>query len=285
MPLPLDYYDLLSLAFETQPDAPWDAFDDLNICSFDLTPAHPNYRLSPDVYAEYSGTPAEGVVFAWSGIDGAHYVFVIDNEPESPTELPIARVCSDGCHRLMGLSFREFVSNAMAHLFEPPLPPEIVGNRTDIPPSIPWSDEESRLIGILKDRFLLDDPVFMDDDELHASLWKRRQESGAIRTEDGLGVKLPADSYDLETIEAQDWSHPDTEILASAETLLDNQPGTALVLARNFRHYFDYTDWNTERRFMPWTADILEAAYLKLDRRHAATKVRVQTTWALENLG
>ena len=92
-PLPASYHDFPTLAFEIEPDDPWNAFDAVFIGSLDWSFASPDYRLDAESYDEYAGTPAEGVVFAWPGVDGAQYVFLLDDTPIETTELPIARVC------------------------------------------------------------------------------------------------------------------------------------------------------------------------------------------------
>lgn len=264
-PVPRDYLTLVELSFALKPEEPWNAFWALGLCYFDLTVACPEYRLDAVNYMEYSGTPAEGVVLAWTGGDGAHYVWIVDDPPPSETEVPIATVCYDGCHRFCGRTIREFLATTVATLEQPTL-------------------RELRLIDRLCESFAIDRELRVDADDVHEMIVRQRAECGAIPTEDGLGIFLPEGSYNSGVLDAIEWSWPDTNILRLAEDRLSDEPGTALVLARNFRHHFDYQDWKTERRFMPWTADILETAYLSLNRVRAARKVRAQTEWALRNL-
>ena len=267
--VPLDYIAFLECSFQVSPERPADAFESIGLGTLDGTIASPTYSLTKENYAEYVATPAEGAVIAWTGVNGSHFVFLLDDEPDVPVELPVARVSGDGCHILYGLSFREFLCNALSFVSEE---------------TTPLGDELAHPLEHLRRHFDLSIPEFSDETEQHAKILERRMATGAYPTEDGLGVLLPDDSIDQKYIQSANWKHANTKLLMDAEALLDDQPGTSLLLARNFRHLHYYSDWKGERRIMPWTCDILEKAYLTLGRTHAAKKIRVQTDWAMENL-
>ena len=282
-PVPLSYYEFLRFAFEIEDVNPWNVFEPLGILNFDLSIAHPGYRLTAEDYIEYAGTPAEGVLFAWMGCDGAHFVFLLDETPTAAKELPIARVCFDGCHGLRGMTFSEFLAAELADVVAYQAEHEsehLNARRTE------RVARQRELIAALVERFSISIPDSGgDDDARHELVWTHRKAAGAIETEDRLGVVLPPNSYDPNRLARQQWRAPDESLLLTAERCLkEGETGSALVLARNFRHHFQYDDWKTDRRWMPWTADILEDAYTRLGRRHAAKKVRAQTDWALKNL-
>ncbi|MDY7109741.1 MAG: hypothetical protein SYC29_13985 [Planctomycetota bacterium] len=273
-PLPITYHGLISLAFEVAPQDPWNAFEPVGLLSLHVTHANPGFDYPGHDYAD---TPVEVNVIGWAGVDGVHFGFIVDDLPDEPHELPMVQCYPDiGCS-LFGLTLPEFLGVFLARQYIEEPPEE--------------TPERRRVMQAVIERFGV---VIPDDFEAAlAEVWRKRRMQGAIPTADGCGVMLREETVDRSYLDSIDWPGK-TEIgrRLSPPQLLDEagrrlatgEPGTALVVARNYRHLHWYDDWKEERLIIRRTSVIMEQAYAALGRHHLAKKIRDQTEWAVNNV-
>lgn len=149
----------------------------------------------------------------------------------------------------------------------------------------------SRVIQTLTEAQLVYYPTNVES-AIHAA-WTARLEGGAVPTSDRIGVMLPPHLVDCRYLETLVWparteglrSKPDERLLNEAQRRLQaGDIGTALVVARNFRFHYWYSDWKSGRHYIRQTSDILSAAYVALSRPRAAAAISRQTAAALENV-
>jgi len=272
--VPLSYHELISLAFELAPLDPWNAFDPIDLFSLHVTAANPDFEYPGHDYAD---TPVEVQVIGWTGTDGGHYGFLVDDLPEKPQELPIVECYpNDGC-RVFGLNLPEFLAVFLAEQYIEEPPEE--------------TPERRRVMQAVIDRF--DVTIPGDFEAALAEVWRKRRMHGAIPTADGCGVILPEDTVDRSYLDSIDWpAKDDISSTLSPPRLLDeaerrvvaDEPGTALVIARNYRQLHYYDDWKEGRIIIRRTSEIMEQAYTALGRHHLAKKIRDQTEWAVNNV-
>jgi hypothetical protein len=273
-PVPPSYQELIALAFELVPLDPWNAFEPIEFFSLHVTCANPDFEYPGHDYAD---TPVEVQVIGWTGTDGGHYGFLVDDLPGEPQELPIVECYPDNGCRIFGLTLSEFLGVFLAEQYieEPP---------EDTP-------ERQRIMQAVIERFGV---VIPDDFEAAlAEVWRKRRMQGAIPTVDGCGVMLPEETVDRSYLDSIDWPAKDAfpsrmsppELLDEAEhRLAAGEPGTALVIARNYRQLHYYDDWKEGRLIIRRTCEIMEQAYTALGRHHLAKKIRDQTEWAVKNV-
>jgi hypothetical protein len=273
-PMPRGYYDLLSLAFDLAPEDPWNAFEPIDLFYLDDTCANPDFEYPGHDYAD---TPAEVQVIGWTGTDGGHYGFLVDDLPSQAQELPIVECYPNSGCRVFGLTLSEFLGVFLAEQYIEEPPEE--------------TPERRRVMQAVIERFGV---VIPDDFEAAlAEVWRKRRIQGAIPTADGCGVMLPEDTVDRSYLDSIDWPGKDDfsnrmsppELLNEAKRrLATGEPGTALVIARNYRHLHWYDDWKEERLIIRRTSEIMEQAHTALGRHHLAKKIRDQTEWAVKNV-
>lgn len=290
-PVPRDYYRLVEIAFQIAPDDPWNAFKRIGLHDLDLTRANPEFK---DPGHDYPDTPSEACVFAWAGGDGVHFAFIVDDQPAEPGELPVAEINPSSRPRIVALKFSDFLRI------------EIIGSLF-LCEEAPGADDD---LGFLIEVFTsaygfcvpgtvlssCDRGGYVDAEErieMRKRVELERLEAGAVPTADGLGVLLPANTVDRKFLESLTWpswteSHdvrPDERLLVEAEKrLARGQPGTALVIARNFRFLFWHHDWQTGKVHITRTSKIMSEAYRLLGRHHAADRVLSTTDWAVQNV-
>ncbi len=268
--VPIAYFEFVTLARELSPGDPALAFEPLGFIWDE--PGDDEDARWPGDDGRYVGTPAELVVFGRSGTDGGHFGFLVDDETATRGEYPIVEVYPRSEITIVGATFAEFVGYLVV------TEREVYAAEGESPPP-----ELDRLANLVERRLGVAIPAGRQEALDRA----KRCRAGTVPTEDGLGIVLPAAGVDADYLADLDWpdSAPDPSRLDEAERRLeDGEPGTALVLARNFRHLYWYDDWDRGRQFIRRTASILSAAYRALGRDRAAARVRAVTDWAVEHV-
>ncbi len=260
---------LLVLAWRYRPENHWDAFESASLMYMGSSLCNPAYDYPGH---DYMDTPVEVYVFGWTGCDGAHWGFVVEDLPQEPAELPIAYVYPNYQTRLVGRSISEFLSllivTAMA---------DIGADDDD------YASEVTAIRDLLVGEFEIDDA--RNEDAICQDVLSWRIASGAYPTVDGIGVTVPDGTIDRAFLDALVWregDEPDPMLMrAGRERFAAGEIGTALVIAKNYRHLFAYSDWKRGKRIIRETADLLQSCYRALGREHLARKMRVQTEWAV----
>ncbi|MDP9175661.1 MAG: hypothetical protein M3O30_17595 [Planctomycetota bacterium] len=273
--VPKSYFQLMEIANRLQPDHPWNAFDPIGLLNLD--------DCGPEA-CSYTA-PGDFVVLGWTGGDSIHYGFVLDDDINSGcAERAIAMNDPIGTDtRLLANSLPEFLGFLCAN--------DIMQAYGDV--SEKCFSEANAVAEVLQAEFGFKIPKTQLAAEKSAR--RERLRRGATPTEDRIGVMLPAETVDLRTIDrmarriagVNSWesSGPDERLLDEAEQRLSQgEIGTALVIARNFRFHYWYSDWEGSRSFIRRTSDILGRAYVALGRDYAAQALVKQTEGALKNV-
>ena len=281
--LPRAFHGFVVLAHEIDPEDPSGAFDPIGIISLNLFDDNDDDERGPGDDGRCPDTPAEVVVFGDAEADGAHYGFLVDDESAAAEEYPIVDVFPDNEVKLVGSTFRDFLEHRLLiYLMEEDEPDEDLTRVAKLLESrlgvrLPGSPEEADKLA---------------EDAEKRFVEERLATRNVISTADGLGVVLPPESVDRGYLAGLRWPkkdalkpRPDESILAEAERrLARGEHGTALVLARNFRTFFWYSDWKTGRNYIRRTAAVLEKAYAALGRSRAAANIRRITHWAVKEV-
>ena len=268
-PVPTQYYQLLELSFILGPNQPWKTFEPLGLYSLDATLANPSYFYSGHDYAD---TPVEIYVIGWTGADGGHYGFVVDDLPSEPVEFPIAEVYPGSGSRLLGRNISEFLSVRLS---------EVLNDRGP-----KWLEDNEYIISMLEEKVHCS--VFKElDAHLHRTL-EDRIRAGAVMTLDGCGSIVPKDQIDWQAWDAIDWGDVSAEQSVPEHLLVDAERRmtqgdhiTAFLIARNFRFLYWHRDFKSDRSYIRRTSSIMESVYTALGRPHLAKKIRLQTEWAV----
>jgi hypothetical protein len=218
--------------------------------------------------------PGDSVVFAWTGCDSEHFIFVIDDDATDDRERPVAFWPIDGRSEtgLLANSFPEFLEWLVSCYCEES------GDKNEI----------ARLMQILRDEFGIS-RLRPHEQLVQSARDTRLSRPGMVPTLDNIGIWLadvPVDRMFLNSLDwpkAENWSaKPIPGILDEAEARLDaGEIGTALILARNYHFRWWYADWKTGRQIMRRSAQVMAAAYRRLGRHYAALEIERQTEWNL----
>jgi hypothetical protein len=264
-PVPFSYGCQLAEACRLRPAQPHAALEPVGLYALDAA----GVSAEDGTPYGYADTPVELFVFAWTGVDGGHIAFIVDNLPTDNLELPIAEWYPNNPKgRLLGSDLAQFLQVWIGI------------TRT----------QESDLAAALADRFSFGIP---DDPEAILFDVSVRRDLAATPTLDGLGVELPRGTVDEEYVRSVSWLALDREdpqgwrapLREASKRLARGEPGTALVLARNARHLWWRADWRSGRDVIRETSTVLVEAYASLHRQHLAARVVSATDWALEQVG
>lgn len=262
--VPSSYVGLLAEACRFRPAQPQSALEPVGLFAIDAA----GVSAEDGTPYGYADTPVELFVFAWTGVDGGHVGFIVDELPTGNRELPVAEWYPNSPKgRLLGLDLAQFLQ-AWIGITE---------------------SQDSDLAAALADRFsfgIPDDPAAILID---VSVCR---DLAATPTLDGLGVELPSGTVDPEYLSSVTWPASDREdphgwkghLREASRRLARGEAGTALVLARNARHLWWRADWRSGRNVIRETSTVLSAAYGSLHRQHLAARVVSRTDWALEHV-
>lgn len=268
VPVPMSYLTLLEIVEELSVDGHlWNALEPIAFY-FD--------RKAYGLSALPTLTPPELIVCGWTGMDDGHYGFLVDQLDPKSGEYPICRFYSaggtiaaavaGGIGELVGTLVRTYLDD-YADEMEP--------------------DEQRRLVRLRSlAKQALGTVVPRDKTEVAVRSSERRvARPGFVPTEDGVGMFLPDDSFDRRYLRDLGWPEhlsyriptvKDCKLMEVAERrLAQGEPGTALLLMRNFwYHYnFDRNPKPRKERLLRMTTT-LEHAYRALDRHFAADVLR-----------
>jgi hypothetical protein len=271
--VPASYHRLVELAYRlADDDRPGNGFSYLSLCYLDEVGQGACSYTAPGDFA----------ILGWSGTDSTHYGFVLDDEVDDGRERPIALNDPNGGEtRLLATNLPEFLAGLCAPYDE-----------YDVAdPSSEYERKAERLAGILREEFDLKVPATAV--AAREAAWEWRLSSGAVPTEDRIGVMVPRETVDCAYAASFVWRKPggySWETLPPDERRLDEaerrlrrgEVGTALVLARDFRFHHWYDDWKMGRAYIRRTCDIQETAYRTLGRNFAARTIRERTDAAIE---
>ena len=274
-PVPHSYYKLLQLAFELSPRNPWNAFDPFDFTGLGNTHANPHY-----VYPGHdtASTPVEIYVIGWTGTDGGHYGFLVDDLPTKSQELPIVEVYPlDGECRLLGMNVTEFLSVRIG---------ESVRDYGE-----QWYKEHYELISRLVCE--LDVNISRSIDEILTNAILERAQAGCIFTTiDRCGTKVPMQLVDWEF-----WTRIDWDVVRREDEMpmhLLNEAGsrmgkgdyaTAFLIAKNlWMLYWQRTPSGDAREWIRRTGDVMQQAYRILERKHLEEKMRSVIEWILQEV-
>lgn len=271
-PVPHSYYNLLRLAFELHPDDPWNVFDAFDVVGLGNTHANPAY-----VYPghDYASTPVEVYVFGWSGTDGGHYGFVVDDLPTYAQELPIVEVYPvDGECRLLGMSVADFLSVRIG---------ESVRDYGE-----EWRNQHFELLMSLSDHISGKDV----DEILIDAILQRAQDGAVFTTNDRCGAKIPMHLVDWEFWTRIDWEAVRYEnkmpmhLLDEAELrLAKGDYVTAFLIAKNlWMYYWQRTPSGDVCEWVRRIGGVMEPAYRILKRPHLSDKLRAVLDWVLREI-
>jgi hypothetical protein len=261
---------MLAIARKLNPKDPANAFDPLMLCRLDRH----GFR------AEHAESPPELAIFGWTGNDDGHYGFIVDDPRETADEYVIGMFYGDG---------------TLCGIVAPRLP-EFLGvlcrQIAQDEPEGEAGEKYRRVAKALKDG--LDVKVPRWNVDVSGRAVRKRNAKKPIPTEDGIGLVLPDATVDRAYLSKLKWPKRkwpfdpeiprDDRLLVEAERRLKSgEPGTALVIARNFFFHYVYDrNKRTEKARVKRIQNIAEKAYRALDRDYAADLVRLRTQFYME---
>lgn len=272
--VPRSYHRLIELATRIgDAEYPWNAFDLLMLTNLDAVGREGCSYTAPGDFA----------ILGWTGGDSGHYGFLLDDEIDDGRERPIAVWYPDTTEtQILAADLCGLLSYLCA-----------LSAEDELDRASPFQKECDRLAAILQEEFEMMVPN--SSAEALEEAWQWRLRSGAVPTEDRIGVMLPPASIDRAYPAGLIWRKPggwSLERLPADERRLDEaekrlkrgEVGTALVIARDFRFHHWYDDWKTTKTYIRRTCDLLEAAYRELGRERAARTTRERTEDAIANV-
>lgn len=280
--VPETYIQLLKVA-QRLDDELWNAFDPL---MFYVSKKQIGLRALP------TATPPELVVLGWTGADDGHYGFLVDNPSQDSDEYSIGEFYADGGGgKTIAASIPEFLGSLYRELVDD----YGEGPDSDLDPK---DQRKLRLtMSLLTKEFEIPIPDAEDLGayEVKASAHlKRKQRKDYISTEDGFGVFLPKDSVDRRYVRSLKWPSrcivtdpeipPDDKFLDVAERRLKSgEPGTALIVSRNFWHHYRYDRNRRIRKArIRRLGNLMEKSYRALAREFEARIIRDRVDHDLE---
>ena len=159
-------------------------------------------------------------------------------------------------------------------------------------PSSTEDIEELRTLGeIVQERFDLSSRKGSHKLEKEA---RARRDCLVTPTVDGIGCTLPRGVVpDTEYLESLWWpslseSHQydvDRSFLDEAERRLqDGDLGTALILSKNLRTTYWYSNWEESKEVLLRTSAVIGACFDQWGRRGPAQRIRAATEWAIRSV-
>jgi hypothetical protein len=221
-------------------------------------------------------TPPELIVCGWTGMDDGHFGFLVDQRAPETGEYPIGEFYSaDGSTApAMASGIGEFVGCLIRAYYD--------DYRDEMEP-----DERRRLkrLHLLAKQRLGTVVPRNDRDVLVRSSERRVAQPGIVPTEDGVGLFLPEDSFDRRYLRTLVWPEHLSYRIPTVEEcgfmdiaerrLAQGEPGTALLLMRNFWYHYNFDDHPEPRKErLGRMATTLEQSYRALDRHFAADVLR-----------